>query len=84
MNTTFDNTVKLMQSASTRRVFGLFARQWDAFQARRQYARVRAALSDMSNRELRDIGIARGEIDYVASNPVIDPRRADPPIQRPS
>jgi uncharacterized protein YjiS (DUF1127 family) len=31
-------------------------------------------LCDLSDRELMDIGISRGEIDYVASNPGIDPR----------
>ena len=35
---------------------------------------IRARLLDLSDRELHDIGIARGEIDYVASNRDIDPR----------
>ncbi|WP_245309892.1 DUF1127 domain-containing protein [Bradyrhizobium jicamae] len=36
---------------------------------------------DLTDRELQDIGIARGEIDYVASHRSIDPRgirSADP------
>jgi uncharacterized protein YjiS (DUF1127 family) len=28
----------------------------------------------LSGRDLHDIGIAHGEIDYVAANPDIDPR----------
>ncbi|WP_346657316.1 DUF1127 domain-containing protein [Bradyrhizobium monzae] len=36
--------------------------------------RIRAKLFDLSDRELHDIGISRGEIDYVASNRDIDPR----------
>ena len=31
-------------------------------------------LNDLSDRELTDIGIARGEIDYIAANRSIDPR----------
>ncbi|HET7383022.1 MAG TPA: DUF1127 domain-containing protein, partial [Pseudolabrys sp.] len=46
----------------------LFKRYWDAFQERRKRQRLRATLCDLSDRELQDIGIARGEIDYVASN----------------
>jgi uncharacterized protein YjiS (DUF1127 family) len=34
-------------------------------------------LSGLSNTELMDIGIARGEIDYVASHWTIDPRRGE-------
>ena len=32
-------------------------------------------LDNLNDRELRDIGITRSEIDYVASNRSIDPRR---------
>jgi len=61
-------------AASTRRVSSLFRRYWGAFQERRERQRVRAILLDLSNRELMDIGTTRGEIDYVASNRLIDPR----------
>jgi uncharacterized protein YjiS (DUF1127 family) len=37
-------------------------------------AKLRARLWDLSDTELRDIGITRGEIDYVVSNPAEDPR----------
>jgi uncharacterized protein YjiS (DUF1127 family) len=40
----------------------------------RERQRIRAMLLDLSDRELRDIGISRGEIDYLASNRDIDPR----------
>ena len=40
---------------------------------------IRASLSDMTDRELHDIGIGRGEIDHVASNRLIDPRGAVQP-----
>ncbi|MGY8661300.1 DUF1127 domain-containing protein [Bradyrhizobium sp. UFLA05-109] len=64
--------------ASARRVVRFLERHWEAFQERRKCARVQAALSDLGDRELMDIGISRGEIDYVASNPNIDPRGARP------
>ena len=35
---------------------------------------IRAKLLDLSDRELHDMGISRGEIEYVASNRDIDPR----------
>jgi uncharacterized protein YjiS (DUF1127 family) len=60
--------------ASTRRVLSFLKRSWRAFQERRQRQRLRSSLHDLSDRELMDIGIARGEIDYIASNPGIDPR----------
>ena len=37
-------------------------------------SRLRTELYDLSDRELMDIGITRGEIDYFASNRGIDPR----------
>jgi uncharacterized protein YjiS (DUF1127 family) len=47
---------------------------WGALQEWRKRQRLRATLYDLSDRELMDIGITRGEIDYVASNRGIDPR----------
>jgi uncharacterized protein YjiS (DUF1127 family) len=52
----------------------VFSRCWAALLDWRERLAVRERLSDLSDRELRDIGIARGEIDYVASNRAIDPR----------
>jgi len=40
----------------------------------RKREKVRAALYGLNGRDLKDIGIAHGEIEYVASNPDIDPR----------
>jgi uncharacterized protein YjiS (DUF1127 family) len=47
---------------------------WDTFQEWRKYKRLQSDLNDLTDGELRDIGIARGEIDYVAANRSIDPR----------
>jgi uncharacterized protein YjiS (DUF1127 family) len=70
------NTTELGQTiTSTPRVFRFFKAYWVAYQERRKRESVRADLYDLNDRELRDIGLTRGEIDYVASNRSIDPRR---------
>ncbi|GLR88890.1 DUF1127 domain-containing protein [Bradyrhizobium iriomotense] len=75
MSTTYSATA-YRRLASARRIVGLLERYWAAFQEQRKRARLHAALSDLPDRELMDIGISRGEIDYVAANPNIDPRGA--------
>jgi uncharacterized protein YjiS (DUF1127 family) len=74
MDTTFSTTGLAKTARSTRRVFNLFRRYWDAFQERRKRERLRADLCGLDDRELQDIGITRGEVDYVVSNGSIDPR----------
>ena len=46
---------------------------WNAFQEWRKRERQRTALCRLTDSELMDIGITRGEIDYVASNHSISP-----------
>ena len=72
-------TIRLADTASGRSVFRSFTRLWAAFQERRKRARLHAALSDLSAAELQDIGITRGEIDYVDSE---IPIRSRPPTGR--
>ncbi len=62
-------------ATSTRRVLGLLERSWRAFQQRRQRQSLRATLHGLSDRELMDIGVTRGEIDYIASHRAIDTLR---------
>ena len=80
MSTTYSATA-YRRLASARRIVRILEKYWEAFQERRKRARLHAALSDLADRELIDIGISRAEIDYVASNPNIDPRgvRSIPP-----
>jgi uncharacterized protein YjiS (DUF1127 family) len=47
-----------------------------AIERRRQCRGVRADLQRLSDRELFDIGISRGEIDYAAGQHAGDPRGA--------
>ncbi|HJZ43729.1 MAG TPA: DUF1127 domain-containing protein [Hyphomicrobiaceae bacterium] len=48
-------------------VAGFLRKCWSAHQKRRERARVRAILYGMPDRELKDIGICRGEIEYLVS-----------------
>ena len=51
-------------------------RRWShAFQERRQRQSLQAALHHMSDRDLRDIGLRRDEIDYIAPHRAIDTLR---------
>ena len=59
-------------AASTRSVSSLLKRYWLAFQERRQRQSLRATLHDLSDRELMDIGVTRGEIDYIARHQAVD------------
>ncbi|WP_349253829.1 DUF1127 domain-containing protein [Bradyrhizobium sp. CB2312] len=60
---------------STQRAFRFFETYWVAFQARRKRKRAQADLYSLNDRELRDMGITRGEIDNVTSHFAVDPRR---------
>jgi uncharacterized protein YjiS (DUF1127 family) len=59
---------------STHPAFHFFGRHWGAFQERRKRATLPADLCALDDRELMDIGMTRGEIDFVASNSSISPR----------
>jgi uncharacterized protein YjiS (DUF1127 family) len=59
-------------AASTRSVLSLLKRYWRAFQERRQRQSLRADLPYLSDKGLMDIGLTRGEIDYLAPQRAID------------
>ena len=82
MSTAYNAAGLGQTTASTRRVYSFLRSYWEAFQERRKRQRLRADLSGLNDFELQDIGITRGEIDYVASNRSIDPRgiRSTPPM----
>ena len=68
-------TTGLVQTAdSQRRNVSVFKNCWNAFQEWRKWERLRRDLCNLSDQELKDIGITYGEIDYVASNQNTDPR----------
>ncbi len=74
MSTIYGATGLGQTTALACRGFSFFKRRWDALQERRERQRLRVALSNLSDRDLMDIGMTRGEIDYVASHRGIDPR----------
>ena len=74
MNTAHGATRLGQTTASTRRLCIAFENFWGAFQEWRKWERLRADFCNRSDRELMDIGITRGEIDYVASNRLNDPQ----------
>ena len=76
MSATFES-MNFAQASWTQRAFALFNRYRDALQSRRQRAQLRARLSGLNDRELQDIGIARGEIDFAAACGTADPRFTD-------
>jgi uncharacterized protein YjiS (DUF1127 family) len=55
-------------AASTRSVLGLLRRCWRAFQGRLQRQSLRVTLPELSDRELMDIGLTRGQVDYITLN----------------
>ncbi|MGY8662658.1 DUF1127 domain-containing protein [Bradyrhizobium sp. UFLA05-109] len=56
--------------------FTILAHCREAFLEWRKRGKLRASLDGLSDRELFDLGIGRGEIDYVSSNRAFDPRGA--------
>jgi uncharacterized protein YjiS (DUF1127 family) len=63
---------------SRQRVPSFLGSCWEAFQQWRKRDRLRTELCGLNDRELMDIGITRGEIDYFASNRSIDQRGIRP------
>jgi uncharacterized protein YjiS (DUF1127 family) len=60
-------------AASTRSALGLLKRAWLAFQQRRRNPPL--SLHDLSDRELKDIGLTRGEIVHFSPQRAIDTLR---------
>ena len=71
---TIRETTELGPVTARRQVYSPLETYWNAFQEWRKRRRSLANLCDLSDRELMDIGTTRGEIDYVASNRLVDPR----------
>jgi uncharacterized protein YjiS (DUF1127 family) len=58
--------------ASTWSVLSLLQGYWRAFRKQRQRERLRVSLHDLSERELRDIGLTPGDVDYIAAGRAIE------------
>jgi len=70
---TIHGTTELGPATARRQVYSPLEAYWNAFQEWRKRERQRAELCRLTDSELMDIGITRGEIDYVASNHSISP-----------
>jgi uncharacterized protein YjiS (DUF1127 family) len=64
---------ELGPATARRQVYSPLEVYWNAFQAWRKREKRRTQLCRLTDSELADIGITRGEIDYVVSNRSISP-----------
>ncbi len=71
---TIYGTTELGRATAKRPVYSPFEAYWNSFQEWRKRDRLRTELHRLTDSELLDIGISRGEIDYVASHRDTDPR----------
>ena len=70
---TIRGTTELGPVTARRQVYSPLEAYWNAFQEWRKREKLRTELCRLTDSELMDIGITRGEIDYVASNRSISP-----------
>ena len=73
---TIHRITELGPATARRQVYSPLETYWNAFREWRKRERLRTQLCRLTDGELMDIGITRGEIDYVATNHAIDPRGA--------
>jgi uncharacterized protein YjiS (DUF1127 family) len=71
---TIRGTTEFGPVTARRQVYSPLEIYWNAFLEWRKRRRLLTNLCDLSDRELTDIGIARGEIDYLASHRDCDSR----------
>jgi uncharacterized protein YjiS (DUF1127 family) len=64
---TIHGITELRQVTAKRQVYSPLEIYWDAFQQWRKRVRLQTQSCQLTERELTDIGITRGEIDYIAS-----------------
>ena len=73
MSTIYGPT-ELGPATAKRQVYSPFEAYWNTFLEWRKREKLRTRLCHLTDSELADIGITRGEIDYAASHRDIDPR----------
>ena len=71
---TIHGATELRPATAKRQVYSPFENYWNAFLEWCRRDRLRTQLCHLTDSELADIGITRGDIDYVASHRDIDPR----------
>ena len=78
---TIRETTELRPVTERRKVYSPLETYWIAFQEWRKRERQRTELCRLTDSELMDIGVTRGEIDFVASNRSSISEASDPPIR---
>ena len=75
---TLHGHTELGPATAKRQVYSPFERYWIAFLEWHKRNRLRTQLCHLTESELADIGITRGEIDYLACNRSVDARAIRP------
>jgi uncharacterized protein YjiS (DUF1127 family) len=70
---TIQTSTELRPATAKRQIYSPLEAYWNTFQKWRKREKLRTELCRLTDSELADIGITRGEIDYVASNRSISP-----------
>jgi len=70
---TIQGTTEFGSATAKRQVYSPLEAYWSEFQEWRKRGRLRTQLCRLTDSELADIGLTRGEIDHVISNRSIDP-----------
>jgi uncharacterized protein YjiS (DUF1127 family) len=70
---TIQTSTELRPATAKRQIYSPLEAYWNTFQEWRKREKLRTELCRLTDSELADIGITRGEIDYVASNRSISP-----------
>ena len=70
---TIQTSTELRPATAKRQIYSPLEAYWNTFQEWRKREKLRTELCRLTDGELADIGITRGEIDYVASNRSISP-----------
>jgi len=65
-------TVRL--NLSIQPICAFLKKYWRAFQEERRRQKLRTALYALNDHDLKDVGISRGMIEHIGSNPTVDPR----------
>ena len=73
--------VVVQTTVSNRPIAGFIGDVGTLFRSDANAQKVRAALYGLNACDLKDIGIAHGEIEYVASNRSVDPRGVLAPLR---
>jgi uncharacterized protein YjiS (DUF1127 family) len=71
---TINGTTELGPASAKRQIYSPLETYWNTFQEWRKREKLRTQLCRLTDSERADIGVTRGEIDYVASHRGINPR----------